>query len=116
MPGPEHWREKGAPSPGRGRSAYPLRPSGDPHRTARRVRDELAATPFQATLAVTAEPRTLTPDASTTITATFANRNGFAATGRVDIALTGAVLAEPQGATRAADSRPAGPRPSRRAS
>ncbi|MGW8952924.1 alpha-N-acetylglucosaminidase [Streptomyces sp. NPDC055709] len=92
----------------RGRTAYPLRPKADPHRTARRVRDELAATPFQATLAVTAEPRTVTPDASATITAVFANRNGFAGTGRVDIGLTGAVQADPQGATSTASVPPAG--------
>ncbi|WP_307813903.1 alpha-N-acetylglucosaminidase [Streptomyces sp. N35] len=92
----------------RRRQAYPLRASGDPHRTARRVRDALAATPFQATLAVTAEPRTLGPETSAAITATFANRNGFAAAGKLDIALTSPTRTETQGPAESASVPPGG--------
>ncbi|MFJ4712130.1 alpha-N-acetylglucosaminidase [Streptomyces sp. NPDC088785] len=78
---------------------YPLRPHGDAHRTAARVRAVLAAAPYQGTVTVTAEPRVFPPNGHARVAATFRNVNGLRATGRVDFALKG-IDAEPEGATR----------------
>ncbi|MFG2141337.1 alpha-N-acetylglucosaminidase [Streptomyces sp. NPDC048650] len=71
------------------RDDHPLRPTADPHRTARRVYAVLAAAPFQGTLTVGADPHTLPPGGHATVTAALRNVNGLRATGRVDFALSG---------------------------
>ncbi|MFI9049609.1 alpha-N-acetylglucosaminidase [Streptomyces sp. NPDC053427] len=71
------------------RNAYPLRPTADPHRTARRVHDLLAAAPYQGTVTLTAEPQAMPPGGRATVTAALRNVNGLRATGRADFALTG---------------------------
>ncbi|WP_190122105.1 alpha-N-acetylglucosaminidase [Streptomyces inusitatus] len=82
------------------RRAYPVRPTGDAYRVATRVRDTLATAPYQGHTTVSAEPAALTPGGSATVTASFRNLNGLRASGRVDLALTGAELApSPQGPT-----------------
>ncbi len=73
----------------RQRKDYPLRPVADPHRTATRVHDVLAAAPYQGGLAVTAEPRVLPPGGRAQVRAVFTNVNGLRATGRVDLTLDG---------------------------
>ncbi|MEU9110492.1 alpha-N-acetylglucosaminidase [Streptomyces sp. NPDC048483] len=78
------------------RNAYPLRPTADPHRTARRVHDTLATAPYQGTVTVTAAPRAMPPGGHATLTAALRNVNGLRATGRIDFALTG-VEATPDG-------------------
>lgn len=89
--GEEAWtRESGA---------YPVRATGDPYRTARRVHDALASAPYQGAVSVVADPASFTPGSTGTVTATLRNLNGLRATGRVDFALTG-LDAEPEGATR----------------
>ncbi|MGY0486916.1 alpha-N-acetylglucosaminidase [Streptomyces sp. WG-D5] len=90
----------------RERKDYPLRPYGDPYRTAAQVRDVLARAPYQGSVTVTAEPPALPPGGHARVTATFRNVNGLRATGRVDFRLTG-VDADPAGATHL-DSVPAG--------
>ncbi|WP_309030691.1 alpha-N-acetylglucosaminidase [Streptomyces alfalfae] len=80
----------------RERKDYPLRPVGDPHRTAARVRDVLARAPYQGSVEVTAEPPAFPPGGHARVRATFRNVNGLRATGRVDFALTG-IDAEPTG-------------------
>ncbi|MGK5632636.1 alpha-N-acetylglucosaminidase TIM-barrel domain-containing protein, partial [Streptomyces sp. URMC 123] len=83
----------------RERHVYPVRPVSDAVRTARRVRDVLAGAPYQGRLTAAARPLGVAPGGSALITAEFRNTNGFAATGRVDFALTGPAGAavEPQG-------------------
>lgn len=73
----------------RRRNDYPLRPTADPHRTARRVHDTLATAPYQGTVTVTAAPHAMPPGGHATLTAALRNVNGLRATGRVDFALTG---------------------------
>ncbi|MFF3453686.1 alpha-N-acetylglucosaminidase TIM-barrel domain-containing protein [Streptomyces sp. NPDC002730] len=80
------------------RRAYPVRPTGDAYRTARRVYDTLATAPYQGFVTVTADPPAFTPGSTGTVAATFRNFNGLRSTGRVDLALTGPA-AEPQGPT-----------------
>lgn len=80
----------------RQRTGYPVRPTADAHRTAQRVYETLAKAPYQGTVTVTAEPATLPPGGSGTLTATLRNTNGLRATGRVDFRLTGPE-ATPQG-------------------
>lgn len=82
----------------RERKDYPLRPVADPYRTAVRVRDVLAAAPYQGSVAVTAEPAVFPPGGQTRLTVVFTNVNGFKATGEVALALDG-VDAEPQSGT-----------------
>jgi alpha-N-acetylglucosaminidase len=91
----------------RERKDYPLRPVGDPYRTAARVRDVLARAPYQGTLTVTADPPAFPPGGSARVQAAFANVNGLRSTGRVDFALAG-VDAEPEGATSVASVPAAG--------
>ncbi|MFJ9853096.1 alpha-N-acetylglucosaminidase [Streptomyces sp. NPDC101150] len=71
------------------RNDYPLRPTADAHRTARRVHDTLAAAPYQGTVTLTADPGAMPPGGRATVTAALRNVNGLRATGRVDFALTG---------------------------
>ncbi|MET7920409.1 alpha-N-acetylglucosaminidase [Streptomyces avermitilis] len=91
----------------RERKDYPLRPVGDPYRTAARVRDVLARAPYQGSLKVTAEPAAFPPGGHARVTAVFTNVNGLRSTGRVDFALTG-IDAEPQGPTSLAGVPAAG--------
>ncbi|MEU1038958.1 alpha-N-acetylglucosaminidase [Streptomyces sp. NPDC005907] len=91
----------------RERKDYPLRPSGDPYRTAARVRDVLARAPYQGSLAVTADPPAFPPGGHARVEAVFTNVNGLRATGRVDFALTG-VTAHPDGPTSLASVPAAG--------
>ncbi|MBT2366427.1 alpha-N-acetylglucosaminidase C-terminal domain-containing protein [Streptomyces sp. ISL-10] len=81
------------------RRAYPVRPTGDAYRTARRVYDTLARAPYQGFVSVRVEPAAFTPGSTGTVTASFRNLNGLRATGRVDLELTG-LDAEPQGAAQ----------------
>ncbi|MFG2292132.1 alpha-N-acetylglucosaminidase TIM-barrel domain-containing protein [Streptomyces sp. NPDC048603] len=71
------------------RGRHPVRPTGDPHRTARTVHDTLADAPYQGFTTLTLEPRTLPPGGTATLTAAFRNHNGLRATGPVDLALDG---------------------------
>ncbi|MET8676419.1 alpha-N-acetylglucosaminidase [Streptomyces sp. NPDC004647] len=73
----------------RERTSYPLRPTTDAHRTARRVHEALAKAPYQGSVTVTAEPSALPPGGSAKVTAAFRNVNGLSPTGRVDFRLTG---------------------------
>ncbi|TPQ21768.1 alpha-N-acetylglucosaminidase [Streptomyces sporangiiformans] len=82
----------------RERKDYPLRPVGDPYRTAARVREVLARAPYQGSLKVTAEPPAFPPGGHARLEAVFRYANGLRATGRVDFALTG-IDAEPEGPT-----------------
>ncbi|WP_353942179.1 alpha-N-acetylglucosaminidase [Streptomyces sp. HUAS MG91] len=86
---------------------YPLRPYGDAYRTAARVRDVLAAAPYQGSVTVTAEPPAFPPNGHARVAATFRNVNGLRATGRVDFTLKG-IDAEPEGATHLRGVAPAG--------
>ncbi|MFI1399535.1 alpha-N-acetylglucosaminidase [Streptomyces sp. NPDC020681] len=88
------------------RRAYPVRPTGDAYRTARRVYDTLATAPYQGFVQVTADPPAFTPGSVSTVTAALHNLSGLRPTGRVDFGLTG-LDAEPQGETHLA-SVPAG--------
>ncbi|MFI9585602.1 alpha-N-acetylglucosaminidase [Streptomyces sp. NPDC052236] len=88
------------------RRAYPVRPTGDAYRTARRVYDTLATAPYQGFVTVTADPPSFTPGSTGTVAAVFRNVNGLRATGRVDLDLAG-LAAEAQGAT-SLESVPAG--------
>ncbi|MGW6455951.1 alpha-N-acetylglucosaminidase [Streptomyces sp. NPDC055078] len=91
-PGEEAWT--------RDRRAYPVKPTGDAHRTARRVHDTLATAPYQGYATVSLDPPAFTPGGSGTLTAAFRNLNGLRATGRVDFALTATGLSpRPEGAT-----------------
>ncbi|MFF0448359.1 alpha-N-acetylglucosaminidase [Streptomyces sp. NPDC004609] len=82
----------------RDRRAYPARPTGDAYRTARRVRDTLAAAPYQGFASVSVDPPAFRPGSTGVMTAEFRNFSGLRGTGRVDFELsaTGAVP-EPQG-------------------
>ncbi|MFF8639644.1 alpha-N-acetylglucosaminidase [Streptomyces sp. NPDC015345] len=91
----------------REREDYPLRPVGDPYRTAARVRSVLARAPYQGSVTVTAEPPAMPPGGHTRVSAVFRNVNGLRATGRVDFALTG-VEAEPTGPVSLPRVAPAG--------
>ncbi|NSC21345.1 alpha-N-acetylglucosaminidase, partial [Streptomyces albus subsp. chlorinus] len=80
-------------------NTYPTRPVGDPYATATRVRDVLVKAPYQGSLKVVAEPRAVTPGASSTVRAEYRNENGLCPTGTVDMAFRGIDGAEPQGPT-----------------
>ncbi|GAA3173446.1 MULTISPECIES: alpha-N-acetylglucosaminidase [Streptomyces] len=73
----------------RRRDRHPERPVADAYRTARRVRDVLAAAPYQGTLTVAAQPAALPPGGRARVTAALRNVSGLRATGRVDFALSG---------------------------
>ncbi|WP_422396925.1 alpha-N-acetylglucosaminidase TIM-barrel domain-containing protein [Streptomyces gobiensis] len=92
----------------RERKEYPLRPVGDPYRTAVRVYHALARAPYQGTLTATLDPVELEPGGRGLLTASFRNVNGLRATGPVDFTLSGldavpldptAVAAVPAGGT-----------------
>ncbi|UQA95860.1 alpha-N-acetylglucosaminidase [Streptomyces halobius] len=72
----------------RARKEYPLRPTADAYRIARRVHDTLARAPYQGTVKVTAVPSALPPGGRGVVTAALRNANGLRATGRVDFSLT----------------------------
>ncbi|WP_330176143.1 alpha-N-acetylglucosaminidase [Streptomyces sp. NBC_01498] len=91
----------------RARDAYPVRATGDAHRTALRVRDALAGAPYQGTVTVTADPPALAPGATGTLRADFRNTNGLRGTGPVDLTLTGPD-ARPDGPARLPAVEPAG--------
>ncbi|MGW8452743.1 alpha-N-acetylglucosaminidase [Streptomyces niveus] len=91
----------------RARTAYPVRATGDAYRTALRVRDTLAAAPYQGTVGVTADPPVFTPGSTGRLKADFRNVNGLRGTGPVDFALTGPD-ARPDGPTRLPSVAPAG--------
>lgn len=91
----------------RARGAYPVRATGDAYRTAVRVRDTLAAAPYQGTVTVTADPLAFAPGGKGTVRADFENANGLRGTGPVDFALTG-VDARPDGPARLSAVAPAG--------
>ncbi|MER6689600.1 alpha-N-acetylglucosaminidase [Streptomyces minutiscleroticus] len=91
----------------RERKDYPLRPVGDPYRTAARVHDVLSRAPYQGLLEVTAEPPAFPPGGSARVEAVFTNVSGLRATGRVDFALSGPD-AEPEGPTSLAGVPAAG--------
>ncbi|WP_405819607.1 alpha-N-acetylglucosaminidase [Streptomyces sp. NBC_00838] len=91
----------------RGRGGYPVRATGDAYRTALRVRDTLAAAPYQGTVTVTADPLAFTPGSEGTVRADFRYLNGLRGTGAVDFALTG-VDARPDGPTTLPAVAPAG--------
>ncbi|WP_328539145.1 alpha-N-acetylglucosaminidase [Streptomyces sp. NBC_00344] len=69
--------------------AYPVRATGDIHRTAQRVYDTLAGAPYQGSASVSADPVAFTPGSKGEVTAVFRNLNGLRGTGRVDFTLTG---------------------------
>ncbi|MDT9683583.1 alpha-N-acetylglucosaminidase [Streptomyces sp. TRM76323] len=73
----------------RGTEPYPLRPSGDPYRTALRVRDVLARAPHQGAVTVTCDPPALAPGGTAEVTVTFRNTSGLGGTGPVDLVLDG---------------------------
>lgn len=91
----------------RARGAYPVRATGDAYRTALRVRDTLAAAPYQGTVTVTADPLAFTPGSEGSVRADFRNVNGLRGTGPVDFALTG-IDARPDGPARLPAVGPAG--------
>ncbi|GAA0462083.1 alpha-N-acetylglucosaminidase TIM-barrel domain-containing protein [Streptomyces sp. NPDC046215] len=82
----------------RERKEYPLRPVNDAYRTALRVRDTLAAAPYQGALSTTSVPASVPPGGTAAVTVSFTNVNGLRGTGRVDLAVSG-VPAEAQGPT-----------------
>ncbi|MGW1077486.1 alpha-N-acetylglucosaminidase [Streptomyces sp. NPDC002537] len=69
--------------------AYPLRPVADPYRTAVRVRDVLAAAPYQGTLVTAAVPAAVPPGGHAVVGVSLTNMNGLRATGPVDLGLAG---------------------------
>ncbi|GGQ16652.1 alpha-N-acetylglucosaminidase [Streptomyces roseolilacinus] len=71
----------------RGTRPYPLRPSGDPYRTARRVRDVLARAPYQGAVTVACDPPALAPGGGAEVTVTFRNTSGLRGTGPVGLTL-----------------------------
>ncbi|MEV4923659.1 alpha-N-acetylglucosaminidase TIM-barrel domain-containing protein [Streptomyces roseoverticillatus] len=71
------------------RTEHPVRPAGDPYRTAVRVRDALAAAPYQGALATVLDPVAVAPGGTAALSASLTNVNGFRATGRVDLAVSG---------------------------
>ncbi|MEU5418507.1 alpha-N-acetylglucosaminidase TIM-barrel domain-containing protein [Streptomyces sp. NPDC020667] len=79
-------------------TAYAQRPAGDTYGTAVRVRDALAAAPYQGALSTTVRPAAVPPGGTATVTVALTNVNGLRATGRVDLDVTG-VNAEAQGPT-----------------
>ncbi|MGK5546070.1 alpha-N-acetylglucosaminidase TIM-barrel domain-containing protein [Streptomyces sp. URMC 127] len=80
----------------RERTEHPQRPAGDPYRTAVRVRDTLAAAPYQGTLASVLDPVSVVPGGTAELSASLTNANGFRATGRAELAVSG-LPAAPQG-------------------
>ncbi|WP_329017789.1 alpha-N-acetylglucosaminidase [Streptomyces sp. NBC_00690] len=85
------------------RRTYPVRPTGDAHRTAQRVLETLTTAPYQGFASVSVDPPAFTPGSSGTVTASFRNLNGLRATGAVDFDLTvDGVTPEPQGPTSVA--------------
>ncbi|MFD4948081.1 alpha-N-acetylglucosaminidase TIM-barrel domain-containing protein [Streptomyces sp. NPDC058409] len=70
-------------------TSFPVRATGDAHRTAQRVFETLSTTPYQGTVTVLADPVAFTPGSTGTVTASFRNLNGLRSTGRIDFALTG---------------------------
>ncbi|MEU3603477.1 alpha-N-acetylglucosaminidase [Streptomyces sp. NPDC006798] len=75
-----------------GRGSYPTAPTGDAYRTAVRVRDALAAAPYQGVTTVTTDPPAFRPGGTGRLTAVFRNLSGLSATGKVELTLTGARL------------------------
>ncbi|MFJ8232204.1 alpha-N-acetylglucosaminidase TIM-barrel domain-containing protein [Streptomyces sp. NPDC094448] len=82
------------------RRVYPSAPTGDPYTTALRVRDALAAAPYQGVTAVTVDPPAFHPGSPATLTATFRNLSGLRATGPVELTLSGAELSPEAPAAR----------------
>ncbi|MEV0266064.1 alpha-N-acetylglucosaminidase [Streptomyces sp. NPDC050617] len=91
----------------RERKRYPLRPVSDAYRTARRVRDTLAAAPYQGTLSASADPAAVPPGGRATLTGALRNVNGLRPTGRVDFELAG-LDAAAQGPTSLPSIAPGG--------
>ncbi|MDX3232619.1 alpha-N-acetylglucosaminidase [Streptomyces sp. ME19-01-6] len=84
----------------RERKSYPVRPTTDAHRTARRVYEALAKAPYQGTATVSTTPPQVPPGGAADIAAALRNMNGLRATGRVDFDLTVTGLdPKPQGDT-----------------
>ncbi|MEU2871354.1 alpha-N-acetylglucosaminidase TIM-barrel domain-containing protein [Streptomyces olivoreticuli] len=88
-------------------TAHPLRPVADAHRTAVRVRDTLAAAPYQGALTTAVRPAAVPPGGTATVTVALTNVNGLRATGRVDLAVTG-LKAAAQGPTSLPGLAPGG--------
>ncbi|MGV9313487.1 alpha-N-acetylglucosaminidase TIM-barrel domain-containing protein [Streptomyces sp. NPDC003691] len=82
------------------RRVYPSAPTGDPYTTALRVRDALAAAPYQGVTSVASNPRGFRPGGTGRLTATFRNLSGLRATGPVELTLTGPGLSPEAPATR----------------
>ncbi|OMI37823.1 alpha-N-acetylglucosaminidase [Streptomyces sparsogenes] len=84
----------------RERKSYPVRPTADAHRTARRVYEALAKAPYQGAATVSTTPPQVPPGGAADIAASLRNLNGLRATGRVDFDLTVTGLdPKPQGDT-----------------
>ncbi|OEJ96520.1 alpha-N-acetylglucosaminidase [Streptomyces thermolilacinus] len=71
----------------RGAEPYAVRPSGDPYRTALRVRDVLARAPYQGAVTVVSDPPALVPGGAAEVTVAFRNTSGLRGTGPVELAL-----------------------------
>ncbi|QLE71793.1 alpha-N-acetylglucosaminidase [Streptomyces rectiverticillatus] len=82
----------------RERTEHAQRPVGDPYRTAVRVRDTLAAAPYQGALAAVLEPAAVVPGGTAALAVSLTNVSGFRATGPVDLAVSG-LAAAAQGPT-----------------
>jgi alpha-N-acetylglucosaminidase len=67
---------------------HPTEPNGSPYALARRVRDLLAATPYQAVLTAGTDRGAVAEGTPATVTVTFTNRNGFATARDVALSLT----------------------------
>jgi alpha-N-acetylglucosaminidase len=93
----------------RQRKDYPLRPVADPHRTAQRVHDVLAAAPYQGAVQVSADPPVFPPGGRALMRVEFRNVNGLRATGPIDLVLDGveARAAEDDGGSVARTDRAA---------
>ncbi|MFF0729510.1 alpha-N-acetylglucosaminidase [Streptomyces sp. NPDC004134] len=79
----------------RQRNRYPERPSGNAHTLARRVHEVLATAPYQGFVTAVADPPALAPGGTGRLTAGFRNMCGLAATGAVELELTGLDAAPP---------------------
>ncbi|WP_419998562.1 alpha-N-acetylglucosaminidase [Streptomyces boninensis] len=101
-PSPIDWYELEAAWT-RDRTAHPVRPVADAYKVATRIRDVLAAAPFQGRIRVTTAPEPLPPGAKGELRATFRNENGLASTGQVDMQLTG-LKGVPEQVRRVADT------------
>ncbi|MER7564793.1 alpha-N-acetylglucosaminidase [Streptomyces sp. NPDC097941] len=67
---------------------HPTSPHGSPYALARRVRDLLAATPYQAALTAGVDRGAVAEGTPATVTVTFTNRNGFTASRGVTLSVT----------------------------